>query len=226
VSLHGFGSHCFWGAEAEKWLTPEGLALSDLKDPMWVHDVQKADKIAAAVVKWGTSHGASYFCHWFQPMASTARHGQSGQVQHSMFEFDENKVRPLPPPPPTTRIPSHAPSPRRHLTEAGGDAGARVGAQGQAPAARRDGRLVVSQRRPPCDAHRRGVRASEPGGPSRSALTRSTRWLVVQSQYRVHLVANATQYWYRGYTSLLHKDNSPRVTMNAEPRSHALTPPF
>ena len=93
MSLEGFGSHCFWGAEAEKYLVAEGLALSDLTDPMWVHDIRKADQIAAAVLKWGVAHGASNFCHWFQPMASTARHGHSGQVQHSMFEFDENKVR-------------------------------------------------------------------------------------------------------------------------------------
>jgi glutamine synthetase len=83
VSLEGFGSHCFWGKEAEKYLVAEGLALSDLTDPMWVHDIRKADQIAAAVLKWGVAHGASYFCHWFQPMASTARHGQSGQVQSS-----------------------------------------------------------------------------------------------------------------------------------------------
>jgi glutamine synthetase type III len=44
------------------------LALTDLKDPSWVADAAKADKIAAAVLEWAISMGASSFCHWFQPM--------------------------------------------------------------------------------------------------------------------------------------------------------------
>mmetsp|Transcript_18466 Transcript_18466/g.35139 ORF Transcript_18466/g.35139 Transcript_18466/m.35139 type:complete len:731 (+) Transcript_18466:107-2299(+) len=92
ASLEGYGKHVFWGEEAEKFLKAQGLMLADIKDPMWVHDANKADKIASAVMEWAKSHGAAYYCHWFQPMGSTMRHGQTGQVQHSMFEFDDNKV--------------------------------------------------------------------------------------------------------------------------------------
>jgi glutamine synthetase len=36
-----------------------------------------------------TDNGASTFCHWFQPMASSGvRHGQTGQVQNMMMSFD------------------------------------------------------------------------------------------------------------------------------------------
>lgn len=49
----------------------------------------KADKIAAAVLEWAKFNGATSFCHWFQPIASTFRHGQSGQVQNAMFKWDK-----------------------------------------------------------------------------------------------------------------------------------------
>lgn len=80
ASLEGYGKHVFWGEEAEKFLKAQGLMLADIKDPMWVHDANKADKIASAVMEWAKSHGAAYYCHWFQPMGSTMRHGQTGQV--------------------------------------------------------------------------------------------------------------------------------------------------
>ena len=41
-------------------------------------------------------NGANTYCHWFQPMASSGvRHGQSGQVQNMMMEFDRetNEVK-------------------------------------------------------------------------------------------------------------------------------------
>lgn len=36
-----------------------------------------------------TDNGASTYCHWFQPLASSGfRHGQTGQVYNKMLEFD------------------------------------------------------------------------------------------------------------------------------------------
>ena len=43
-----------------------GLSLEDLNNPAWVKDPAKADAIAAAVLEWAKSIGASNFCHWFQ----------------------------------------------------------------------------------------------------------------------------------------------------------------
>lgn len=88
ASLDGFGEHQFWGAVAEKYLSAQGCSWDELKSGMWVHSPALADKVAAAVLEWGKVNGASSFCHWFQPVCSTGRHGQTGQVQNAMFEFD------------------------------------------------------------------------------------------------------------------------------------------
>ena len=68
----------------------QGLSLKDLKDPSWVRDIAKADKIAAAVAAWALDRGATSWCHWFQPMAAAYRHGQSAQVQMSFMTFDSD----------------------------------------------------------------------------------------------------------------------------------------
>ena len=48
----------------------------------------KADIVAKAVLDWAVDNGASVYCHWFQPMGSSGvRHGNSGQVHQSMFDF-------------------------------------------------------------------------------------------------------------------------------------------
>merc|ERR1719253_2438460 len=39
---------------------------------------------------WALDRKATSFCHWFQPMASTFRHGSVGQVQMSMLEFNDD----------------------------------------------------------------------------------------------------------------------------------------
>jgi hypothetical protein len=40
-------------------------------------------------------------------------------------------------------------------------------------------------------------------------------------------ISDPTKYWYLRFTRfILRTDNSPRVTVNSQPRSHALTPPF
>lgn len=90
ASLEGYGERAFWGASAEKYMAKQGLTADTLRDPMWVKDAVLADKIAAAVLEWAVDHGANTFCHWFQPMCSTTRHGQSGQVQLGMFSFDKD----------------------------------------------------------------------------------------------------------------------------------------
>jgi len=55
----------------------------------WTTD-GSADNVAAAVLDWARDHGASVYCHWFQPLgASGVRHGMTAQVQNSMFHFDK-----------------------------------------------------------------------------------------------------------------------------------------
>ena len=47
------------------------------------------------MLEWAIEHGASSFCHWFQPLGSgNLRHGQTGQVQVSMVKFT-SKGRPV-----------------------------------------------------------------------------------------------------------------------------------
>ena len=90
MSLDGFGAHVFKGAAAEPYLEKVGLTKAVLDSPAWTTN-GNADKVAAAVLAWAKDHGASVYCHWFQPLASSGvRHGQSAQVQNHMFEFDKN----------------------------------------------------------------------------------------------------------------------------------------
>mmetsp|Transcript_34832 Transcript_34832/g.75694 ORF Transcript_34832/g.75694 Transcript_34832/m.75694 type:complete len:722 (-) Transcript_34832:66-2231(-) len=90
ASLEGYGDKVFWGAAAEPYLVRQGLSAADLESPLWTRDAAKADKVAAAVLQFAIARGASSFCHLFQPMAATYRHGQAGCVQLAMFEFDKN----------------------------------------------------------------------------------------------------------------------------------------
>jgi glutamine synthetase len=90
--MEKYASGLFTGALAERYLIKQNLTLHDLIDPSWVKDPAKADKIAAAVLEWAISMGASSFCHWFQPMAAVFRHGQSAQVQNAFFKFDPKMV--------------------------------------------------------------------------------------------------------------------------------------
>lgn len=42
-------------------------------------------------MEWAIEKGASSYCHWFQPLASSGlRHGQAAQVQIKLYEFDRN----------------------------------------------------------------------------------------------------------------------------------------
>ena len=88
ASLKGFGEHCFYGSVAEKYLGKQGVKYDHFTAGMWVHEPEVADKVAAAVLEWAKDNGANTYCHWFQPMCATQRHGQTGQVQNAMFEFD------------------------------------------------------------------------------------------------------------------------------------------
>lgn len=84
------GKHLFSGAVAAKYLAGEGLPSDTLDSSEWTKSLATADKVAAAVLKWAVANGASSFCHWFQPMASTYRHGQAGCVQLCMFSFNKD----------------------------------------------------------------------------------------------------------------------------------------
>lgn len=86
----GHGSHVFRGAVARPYLLKHKLEPDTLDNPEWVRN-NKADQVAAAVLDWARDLGASSYCHWFQPMAgSLLRHGQAGQVQNCMMEFDKD----------------------------------------------------------------------------------------------------------------------------------------
>ena len=80
----------FKGKIADKYLKKEGLSSKDLDDYSWINDSAKPDKIAKAMMAWALDKGASSFCHWFQPMAATMRHGNTGQVQMSMLEYNSD----------------------------------------------------------------------------------------------------------------------------------------
>lgn len=90
ASLEGFGNHLFKGAVADRYLGKQGLPSGTIEAGEWVRDAGAADKVAQAVTDWATDHGATVFCHWFQPLGSSGvRHGNTGQVQLSFFHFNE-----------------------------------------------------------------------------------------------------------------------------------------
>jgi len=90
VDLGKYGENVFKGKVAEPYLKKVGLKSSDLETGCWIHSTEKSDKMAHAILLWGTDRGASSFCHWFQPLASTFRHGDVGLVQNAMWEFGKD----------------------------------------------------------------------------------------------------------------------------------------
>jgi hypothetical protein len=90
VSLEAYGKHVFRGAIASPYLLRAGLGKQALENSLWTTN-GGADKVAAAVLAWAIENGAANYCHWFQPLgAAGMRHGQSGQVQNALYEFDAN----------------------------------------------------------------------------------------------------------------------------------------
>lgn len=86
-ALNGYGSHRFSGNVAAFYLAKQGLDVSVLDSPDWTASIETADKVAAAVLEWARDKGAHTYCHVFQPMGGSVRHGQVAQVQESMFSF-------------------------------------------------------------------------------------------------------------------------------------------
>ena len=85
--LSNFGTKAFSGAVADQYLTAQGLPAGTLKNTDWVRDETMADSVAAGVLQWAVDHGATSYCHWFQPLgASGVRHGLSGQVHNAFFD--------------------------------------------------------------------------------------------------------------------------------------------
>ena len=79
--LEGYGEHLFKGSVADSFLEKQGLPAGTMDSGDWTKDIAKADKVAAGVMDWATSNGATVYCHWFQPTgASGVRHGLTGQV--------------------------------------------------------------------------------------------------------------------------------------------------
>jgi len=88
--MDGYGSMCFVGAVADKYLKKHGESAALLEDPSWVST--KADKVAAALVDWGLDHGATCTAHWFQPLGSNeVRPGMSGMLINHFFTFNPSK---------------------------------------------------------------------------------------------------------------------------------------
>jgi len=82
-----YGKNVFTGKVADGYLKKYGASVDTLKDPNWVNE--NSDAVAAAILEWAIDNGASTYCHWFQPMASSGfRHGQTGQVYNKMLQFD------------------------------------------------------------------------------------------------------------------------------------------
>jgi glutamine synthetase len=88
--MDAYGSQCFVGAVADKYLKKHGESAALLEDPSWVST--KADKVAAALKDWGMDHGATCTAHWFQPLGSNeVRPGMSGMVINHFFAFHPEK---------------------------------------------------------------------------------------------------------------------------------------
>mmetsp|Transcript_6182 Transcript_6182/g.7087 ORF Transcript_6182/g.7087 Transcript_6182/m.7087 type:complete len:745 (+) Transcript_6182:170-2404(+) len=85
-----YGEYRFAGAIAEKYLSKRGLTLADYEGAAWIKDKAMADKVADSMLEWAVSKGASTFCHLFQPMGATLRHGQTGCVQLTMMRFGKD----------------------------------------------------------------------------------------------------------------------------------------
>ena len=89
LDFESFGKKSFKGSVATKYLEVQGLPANTLDTPQWVTN-GNIDKVAAALLCWAKDNNATLYCHWFQPLgAALLRHGQSAQVQQSMFEFDK-----------------------------------------------------------------------------------------------------------------------------------------
>lgn len=88
--MDSYGSQCFVGAVADKYLKKHGESGALLEDPNWVST--KADKVAAALQDWGLDNGATCTAHWFQPLGSNqVRPGMSGMVINHFFTFNPTK---------------------------------------------------------------------------------------------------------------------------------------
>jgi len=84
--LDTYGKNLFKGEVADTYLAKQGLPKGTLEDPTWTS--KHADQVAAAVMEWGKDQGASVYTHWFQPLgASGVRHGLTGQVHNTFFDF-------------------------------------------------------------------------------------------------------------------------------------------
>lgn len=82
-----YGKHVFTGKVADTYLQKYGASADLLSDSKWT--ATHADVVANAVLDWAVDNGANTYCHWFQPMASSGvRHGQTGQVQNMMMQFN------------------------------------------------------------------------------------------------------------------------------------------
>ena len=69
---------------------PPGFGFASFADPREPPSDIRASRSARRASR-PDANGASSIAHWFQPMgASGVRHGQTGQVHNSMFNFGKN----------------------------------------------------------------------------------------------------------------------------------------
>jgi len=94
-SMDSYGTKCFNGIVAKKYLLaaglPAGLEEKVFEDKELL--VKHKETVAKAVVKWAQDNDASMYTHWFQPLGSEmTRQGMTGQVHSAMFRPSKNGI--------------------------------------------------------------------------------------------------------------------------------------
>ena len=85
ANLGMYGARKFKGAEAAKYLAKQKLPPNTMETTDWTTKPGVPDKVAAAVLDWAKTHGATMATHLFQPLGSGGmRLGQTGQVHSAM----------------------------------------------------------------------------------------------------------------------------------------------
>lgn len=92
-----FGYRCFSRSEMQKRLPNNILASFDecLKKGKAL-DRELANNIAFAVYQWAVEHGATHFCHWFQPLTGTTAEKHDGFIdvggENPVFSFSGSQL--------------------------------------------------------------------------------------------------------------------------------------
>jgi len=82
-----FASHVF-SEDVMRKMLPEAVFQNviDSKEHGRAIDPENADCIAQAMQEWAVFHGATHFCHWFQPLT-----GEAAEKHDAFLQWDEKK---------------------------------------------------------------------------------------------------------------------------------------